>query len=366
MKFGFLTDLSTYQFDEETPSQWIQAFPLGSWNHPLHGEIDITPNKISRMASHIRDGIRGQDLDIDYDHKADPAKGSKAAGWIQDAEVREDGLYVSVRWTPSAKEAIKNGEYRYFSPEYTDEWSDPRGGKYQDVLFGGALTNRPFLKGIMPINMSEHFSEEESQVEEFLKALREKLGLAEDATEEEILAAASFQDPEPTPEETENEEDAEEALVADLVLASEEPVAVRQLTDLVKKQGEMITSLQKSNRDKDVTVKLNEWTTATDAAYQFALPPALHGDLRKIMLNEGGSIESFIESLLKTGLVELGERGAIRSNGETVDATKRFGDAVSKLQAAGSMDYADAVTRVASDDPELFEAYRQEALGEVK
>ena len=34
-----------------------------------------------------------------------------------------------MEWTAKAWEAIKSKAYRYFSPEFDDEWSDPKTGE---------------------------------------------------------------------------------------------------------------------------------------------------------------------------------------------------------------------------------------------
>ena len=131
--------------------------PLGKYSHPIYGEIDITPDKVQRFANNVNNRIRTTELDIDYDHKE---YNGEAAGWVKQAEPRENGLWILVEWTAKAWEAIKSKAYRYFSPEFDDEWSDPKTGeKYTDVLFGGGITNRPFLKDILPLNLSEKFSE---------------------------------------------------------------------------------------------------------------------------------------------------------------------------------------------------------------
>ena len=152
-KAGYWVDLSTHQFDESNGLHWIQAMPLGEYEHPLHGKIEITPERIQRFAANVKAQVRGTDLDIDYDHKA---KTDEAAGWVKDAEARPDGLWLAVEWTKDALTKIKNKAYRYFSPEFVDSWTHPKTKqKYNDVLFGGGLTNRPFLKDILPINMSD-------------------------------------------------------------------------------------------------------------------------------------------------------------------------------------------------------------------
>lgn len=157
--FGYIVDLENYVFDEDDAHKsWIQAFPLGKWQHPTYGEIEMTLDKAVSMAANVNAGVRGQDLDIDYDHKEHRAD---AAGWVEKAEARTDGLWLLIDWTREAAEKIKSKAYRYFSPEFSDKWEHSASGKvFKNVLFGGALTNRPHLKGILPINLSEYETNE--------------------------------------------------------------------------------------------------------------------------------------------------------------------------------------------------------------
>ena len=148
MEYGYLTSLS----DVEIPER-VNAMRVGTFNHPVYGEIELSQERLQRFADNVNAKVRGIDPDIDYDHKA---KDGKAAGWVRSAEVDGDKLWLTIEWTEPAKEAIQNKEYRYFSPEYLDIWEDSTGQEYEDVLAGGALTNRPFLKDLVPLNFSEY------------------------------------------------------------------------------------------------------------------------------------------------------------------------------------------------------------------
>jgi len=151
-QYGLWVDVSGIKFDE-SEGTWIQALPLGTYEHPEYGTIEITPEKVAQFAQNVANKVRGQDLDIDYDHKQ---RDGVAAGWVTAADARADGLYLNVKWTDKALKHLQDKEYRYFSPEFTDEWTHPATqAVHKNVLFGGALTNRPFLKGILPINLSE-------------------------------------------------------------------------------------------------------------------------------------------------------------------------------------------------------------------
>ena len=66
------------------------------------------------------------------------------------------GLWGLIRWTPLGVQLLREQTYRYFSPEFTDTWTDPQSGReFHDVLVGGGLTNRPFLKELTPVQLSE-------------------------------------------------------------------------------------------------------------------------------------------------------------------------------------------------------------------
>jgi phage I-like protein len=185
--FNYIIDLAGLQLSEGRT--WLHAMPVGEYSHPVWGKIPFTPERLFRFADNVKNRVRGIDPDIDYDHKQDPAKGNKAAGWIKGAEARGDGLWIDVEFTNEAIRAINEKEYKYLSPEFKDEWAHERTGqKYKDVLFGAALTNRPFLKDLLPITMAEigplepvRLSEADRQaiVEEAVQAMRKEL--AEDS-----------------------------------------------------------------------------------------------------------------------------------------------------------------------------------------
>lgn len=135
---------------------WIQAFPYGHWPHPIYTDTTITGDRGQRLVKNFKDNVRRQDIATDYNHGQDPAKGSKASGWVRDAELRDDGVYIAVDFTPTARQEIAAGEWKYFSAMMLDAWEDAELGEvYEDVLIGGGLTNAPYMKGRVPLNFAE-------------------------------------------------------------------------------------------------------------------------------------------------------------------------------------------------------------------
>lgn len=97
----------------------------------------------------------GRKLAIDYEHQSFDGLNRRedglrpAAGWIGGLEIRDDGLWATrVTWTERARELLRRGEYRYFSPVIY--WTD---ADYSDVAALGpvALTNDPAMHGAVAL-----------------------------------------------------------------------------------------------------------------------------------------------------------------------------------------------------------------------
>jgi phage I-like protein len=137
-------------------------------------KFSITPKDLEEMAANL--GAR--EVPIDYEHQsalgAAPPGWAKAAGWIRrpdgildfrlpilDSENRKSKiqnrklLWAWAELTPACLAMIKQKEYRYFSPEIHWHDLDERGKRIGTRLAAGAMTNRPFLKNLPPIEVSD-------------------------------------------------------------------------------------------------------------------------------------------------------------------------------------------------------------------
>ncbi len=195
------------RFSTELPLEgdfsWIQILREVDLDYPGpkgKRRVKVTEQTIDNMIKNFNEGVRGVDLDIDYEHKEDKKYGKDAAGWFGALEKRyelnEKGKKIATlwmkpkSWTPEAQEAIRSKVKKYFSVEF-DDWTDPESKKtFKDVLFGGALTNRPYVKHLSPVTLSESGkikAKEKTMDPELLKTLK----LSEDATEADVAAAVS-------------------------------------------------------------------------------------------------------------------------------------------------------------------------------
>lgn len=146
-----MIDLSV-MMAEPAAENWIQIMKTGKWDHPQLGKIQITPADLHKFKENFDNQVRGTDLSVDVSHNPDTG----AVAWFKELKVDDDKLMAKVAWTDEGANLVKSGKYRYFSPEFKFVYKDAESGKsFKDVLFGGAITNRPFLKQMEPIAFSE-------------------------------------------------------------------------------------------------------------------------------------------------------------------------------------------------------------------
>lgn len=380
---SYLVDLATIKLDDDDTS-WVQAFPVGIWHHPKHGKIEMTPERAARFAANVNAGVRGQELDIDYDHKE---KTNEASGWVKAAQAKADGLWLKIQWTAEAAQKIKQKAYRYFSPEYLDEWEEPRTkSRIKDVLLGGALTNRPFLKGILPVNLSEVLSNTKAHNDGGKmnwEEIRAMLGLAEGTPEDTVkaefakrLAPVASDNPPPTPEPTpptpptpptepepEPQTPPTQPATPQLVSAAELQAQVAKLAEsdpVIRAMSEQIDKLSAAAKLSEIAVKLNSLETE-----KVAITPAAATKLRDLMVEAPSALGEKIFDLFKetvsNGVVSLDEIGHTKPL-DNSSAVKRFSDLVdAAVKADTTLSYGEAVERVSAQNPTLFTEYRNES-----
>lgn len=129
----------------------------------------------------------GNDIVFDYEHQTLKDVKAPAAGWIKEL-AWEDGVGIKARveWTRTAATHLEEKEYRYFSPVFYIRKSDRR----VCGLHSSALTNTPKTKHLTPIlaKLGLNTIKEESMDR---TQLITALGLKEDATDADILAAVA-------------------------------------------------------------------------------------------------------------------------------------------------------------------------------
>jgi phage I-like protein len=147
---------------------------------------------------------RGIDMVFDYEHQTEggeyssPDGTAPAAGWVKRfINKGREGLWAAVEWTERARELLAKKEYRYYSPVFYVTKEGRRLFKVTRL----ALTNAPRLNWITPIvakgrqagRPAPQQQGQEGQGMEFLKLCAKLLGLPEDATQDQVVAALEAQ-----------------------------------------------------------------------------------------------------------------------------------------------------------------------------
>lgn len=367
IKASYLVDIGGLELQEVNgvDSCWVHALPIGSYKHPVYGTLDVTSDRVKRFADNVKTKIRGIDPSINYNHNNDDV----AAGWVKDAEARSDGLWVFVEWVKDAARKIKKKEYRYFSSEFEDVWTDTKGIDHKDVFFGGGLTNRPFMKNLVPINLSEQVFDNafdlvsiiSGQSVEELRGGKGNMELSEAQLSQIATAVAKTLGENAPKTEVTPQVNKLEELPGMKELAESNPT-VRILLEQVEAQNRKLAESATVLRGARIQNELREFDKS-----KIVLTP-VSKDLVNVILTElpDGQHENFWKLMenVRTSqafLVELGERsGATATYGYEKSPIKRFNDMTSDLVSTG-VDLATAIDRVAQENPDLYARYRSES-----
>lgn len=169
------------QAADEQGLSWIEVMPVADKARNGPHYFTITADDLEAAAEFIKQNP--DRIPIDYDHAGSEGGSTKAAGWFTgNAEVRDGSLWAEVKWTPAAVQEIRDGSFRFVSPEWAMQNKDPKTGlwtKFKE-LAAATLTNRPFFSEMAAVKASE-LSEDE--------ALAALTGLTADDIEETLRAA---------------------------------------------------------------------------------------------------------------------------------------------------------------------------------
>jgi phage I-like protein len=182
---------------------WVQIAPYAEILAPLSrpGAEPVPVMQVmdrataERIATRFRDEAAAQanfpGLLVDFDHFShDEDKSTRAAGWIDQVEAREAGLFAHVRFSASGQAALEGGDYRLFSPVLAFEAREYRPGERVRpmALLRGALTNDPRFKGMIPLaNRAATFPTQTTM--DYKAKLLQLLGLPETSDDAAIEAA---------------------------------------------------------------------------------------------------------------------------------------------------------------------------------
>lgn len=146
-------DLVELQDDQRST---IEVMRVGQWDHPIRGAIEISRDDLKQFKENFDNDVRRVEPAVDQEHKDEEG----AAGWIKELSLENNRLMADVEWNELGVELIEDERYRYISPTFKFEWTDPETNEtHENVLVGAALTNRPFIKDMSPVSLSEDFEQ---------------------------------------------------------------------------------------------------------------------------------------------------------------------------------------------------------------
>ena len=207
---------------------WYQIAPMGEYPHGAGGVVQVIDARAVAALS-ARSPEERVNILVDYDHFSyQQNKSSEAAGWIEELNGRDTGLWGRIRWTPEGEAAVRSGRYRFVSPVWLARDCEEVAGEAGGEELGGGvancnpvarpgrrvrplrldsagLTNNPNLKGMEPLSNRAVegiepplAADEEEKTNTLTREVKRKgtmtqvmteLGLGAEAAEEAVVAA---------------------------------------------------------------------------------------------------------------------------------------------------------------------------------
>lgn len=128
----------------------IPFFRLGTWKHPVYGDIKGTQEMFDQMLANFKSNVLGRPPFIRIGH--DKGNGSTfgdvaAEAWVKEIVQEGDVLYAMAEPTnQEVSDNIKSKRYRFASSEFTANGVNKEtGAKVGALLSAIGLTNDPFL-----------------------------------------------------------------------------------------------------------------------------------------------------------------------------------------------------------------------------
>jgi len=295
--------------EEKIPTK-IQLLRSGKFFHEGR-DIKISSSDLFNMVKNFSEKVRGIDLMIDFSHNSE----GEAAGWIKNLILAEGGeqLWAEIDWTPIGKKRLEEKSFKYISADFTFDYKDnEKRDSHGPTLFGAGLTNRPVVKEMTPIILSE------KDINQLSEVTKMKDGEVKEKEETKV----ELQEMDEALDETKGYDSLEaqiEALKDQLLKKDEELIAMRsKLEASENEKEERLAEMEKEKvlveKNKAFDQKLSEGLVV-----EAQRAPFIDGDMDKflslqheIKLSETGSSKTPESPLSKENfeerIIELAEK----------------------------------------------------------
>lgn len=145
--------------DADPKPVWIQLAKTGTFRGHPAGPFELNSKVFEDIVRNFK-ATQNRSIPIDFEHasEADPTQGAipvdgaPAQGWIRDLRIDGGNLWGLVEWGDKARDYIRAGQYKFFSPAIRFGARDRVTGQQIGArMTSGALTNNPFLDGMKPL-----------------------------------------------------------------------------------------------------------------------------------------------------------------------------------------------------------------------
>jgi hypothetical protein len=313
--------------DGNVPKE-VQVLKTGTFFDKRYGQFEITASMLQTIKQNYDTDVRRLELSFDYMHDSE----NVAAGWVKGLELRETGtqLWAQVEWTPAGTKKLADKEFRYVSADFAQNYIDNETLKeYGPCLLGAALTNRPVIKGMDPITLTEgegKMDEKDKLIEQLQAKIKELEAKAKPADD----AGGS---------------DDEKEMASKKALAEKD----QQMADMKKKLDEYAEKDKKADEDKKLSEKKAKFEK---------------------LLSDGKAVKAQEEAFMKGDMekfFELSEKthGENEGHGKETTGTKAAGAedevlklAEKKLKDKDAKDIGSAISMVLSENADLKKRYQ--------
>lgn len=145
---------SVIEMEAAEPPETINLFPTpGVYKHPLWGDMEITEEGNQLFVDNFNAHVYQDEIPINAEHE----KLSGAVGYIKELVLNDDrSIEARVNWTERGETLIRDDAYKFISPEWFEEWTDPASHEdFVNIVTGAAITTHPFFKNLRSLVASE-------------------------------------------------------------------------------------------------------------------------------------------------------------------------------------------------------------------
>jgi len=133
----------------------MMVFPIGEWHSAKYPDLPLTEDLANELIANFESGILGTEPVVDSSGRHDTA--APAAGWVkrvylasyEEGDVTGLALWADVKWTKLGAELLTSEQYKYGSVEIGSVVMNDSGETVDNVLRSLTLTNTPVLR-LMP------------------------------------------------------------------------------------------------------------------------------------------------------------------------------------------------------------------------